>query len=144
VVDEPHDAVALLAADTVTDGVDDARDLHPGDVRRLGTALVVPAALHDVREVDAGGLHLDAEFASVRLGLLGVLYLDGAAAPKLCYLSYAHGFTMVTTVDKPGWFGATRNGPRVVVEGGAAEPTGDDGTDPSHPTTYLFVHTAQG
>jgi len=84
------DAVALVQVDALADGVYRPRGLHPGDVGRFGAALVVAAALHDVREVDARGLHLDTDLALAGFGGLSFDDLQFVARAERPYFDGLH------------------------------------------------------
>ena len=82
--------VADAPADAVTHGVDDARDFQPRNVGGLRTTLVVTPALHDVREVDPRGLHLDAHFAVVGFRDVRPDEREGVASAVLLDLDCSH------------------------------------------------------
>jgi len=88
--DHRHDFVANLAADVVADGIDDACDFHPGDVRRRRATLVVAAPLHDVREVDAGRLHFDADLTLAGFRFLLLDDFEILSATELGHLDCFH------------------------------------------------------
>jgi GNAT superfamily N-acetyltransferase len=89
-VDHGDDAVAGLPADALPGFVDDARDLQTGDVRRLGAAVVVAPALHDVCEVDTRRLHVDADLARTGLRRLPLGHLEDVAVTERCDLDRLH------------------------------------------------------
>jgi len=68
------DAVALVQIHAVTGRIDTSGRLHPRNVRRFGTAEILAAALHDVREVDPGRFDLDADLFGTRFWTF--LFLD--------------------------------------------------------------------